>query len=258
MPKRRRLLRGLAGTSGALLLWEAAVRAGLVDGRFLPPPSAVIRTLVTLVGDVSFRRDVVASVLAWVIALGIAIVVAAPVGVLLGSVPGLRVATRAIVELLRPIPSVALIPLVILVVGGGPEAKIALAVYASVWPILFNAVYALGEIDPLLVDTARACGAGRVRILATVAVPHAAPFVFTGIRLSAAIALIVVVSTEYLAGASIGIGTFILTASSGGGRMDLVLAGALTAGVIGCLVNEGLAAAGRRWLRWSPLGGAAV
>jgi NitT/TauT family transport system permease protein len=108
------------------------------------------------------------------------------------------------------------------------------------------------------VDTARACGAGRLRTLATVAVPYAAPFVFTGIRLSAAIALIVVVSTEFLAGATLGIGTVILTASSGAGRMDLVLAGAVTAGIIGYLVNEGLAALGRRWLGWSPLGRAVV
>jgi NitT/TauT family transport system permease protein len=143
--------------------------------------------------------------------------------------------------------------LVILVVGGGPEAKITLAVYAAVWPILFNTTYAMAEIDPLLVQSARSCGAGRVGVLLAVALPHAAPFVFTGIRLAGAIALIVVVSTEFLAGASRGIGNFILDASVGGGRMDLVLAGTVVAGIVGYALNESLTALGRRWFRWSAV-----
>ena len=253
-----RFVRNLIGLAGFFLIWEGVVRLGLVERDFLPTPTDVLSELVTLLGDESFIRDIVATVLAWAIAVLISVAVAVPAGLLLGSLPWLRTGTRVLIEFLRPIPPVALIPLIIMTVGSGPEAKISLAFYASVWPILFNAVYALGEIDPLLVDTARACGAGRVRTLATVAVPYAAPFVFTGIRLSAAIALIVVVSTEFLAGATLGIGTVILTASSGAGRMDLVLAGAVTAGVIGYLVNEGLAALGRRWLGWSPLGRAVV
>ena len=145
----------------------------------------------------------------------------------------------------------ALIPLVLIVVGGGPEAKITLAVYAAVWPILFNTIYALAEIDPLLLETARTYGTPRSRVLTSVALPHAAPFVFTGIRLSAAISLILVISTEFLAGAKLGIGQFVLEASSGPGRMDLVLAGTVVAGLLGYLVNEGLERLGNRLFRWS-------
>jgi NitT/TauT family transport system permease protein len=250
-------LRNLAGPLAVLLLWQASVWVGLVDGRFLPPPSVVLDRVAELLTQGAFLRDIVATVLAWAIALGIAVAVAVPAGLVLGSVAPLRVATRAIVEFLRPIPSVALIPLVILVVGGGPEAKITLAAYAAVWPILYNTVYALDEIDPLLLDTARSCGAGRTAVLATVALPYAAPFAFTGIRLSGAIALIVVVSTEFLAGATRGIGNFILDASGGGGRMDLVLASTVVAGVIGYLINETLARLGRRWFRWSAAGAGA-
>jgi NitT/TauT family transport system permease protein len=253
-----RRLRNLTGPLVVLLVWQAAVGAGLLDRRFVPPPGVVLARLAELLTQRAFLADIVATVLAWAIALGVAVALAVPAGLALGSVAVLRVATRAIVEFLRPIPSVALIPLVILVVGGGPEAKITLAVYAALWPILYNTIYALDEIDPLLLDTARSCGAGRAATLATVALPHAAPFILTGVRLAASIALIVVVSTEFLAGANRGIGNFVLDASGGGGRMDLVLAGTVVAGLIGYLINESLALLGHRWLRWSPVGTGSV
>jgi NitT/TauT family transport system permease protein len=248
-----RFLRNLAGLLGFLLIWEGAVRGGLVDKLFLPPPSIVLARTVELLGQPSFVRDVVATVLAWAIALLISIGIAVPAGLLLGSIPWLRDATRAIVEFLRPIPSVALIPLVLLLVGSGPEAKITLAVYAAVWPILFNTSYALGEIDPVLIETAKSYGTSKIRMLTAVALPHAAPFVFTGIRLSASIALILVVSTEFLAGASLGIGEFILEAGSNTIQLDYVLAGTVVAGIIGYLINDGLERAGRRLFRWSTV-----
>jgi NitT/TauT family transport system permease protein len=247
------LLRNLIGLAGFFAIWEGAVKLGLVAEHSLPPPDVVAARLVELVGDESFIRDVIATVLAWAIAMPIAIGIAVPAGLLLGSIPGLRVATRAIVEFLRPIPSVALIPAAIIAIGGGPETKIALAVYASVWPILFNTVYAIDEIDPLLVDTARSFGTGRLRVMGRVALPYAAPFIFTGIRLSAAISLVVVITVEYLAGAVRGIGKFTLQATDGAGRMDLVLAGTVVAGAIGYLINEGLELLGRRWFRWSTV-----
>jgi NitT/TauT family transport system permease protein len=190
-------------------------------------------------------------VLAWAIALVIATVVAVPVGLVLGQVPWLRRSTQSLVEFLRPIPSIALIPLVLILLGGGPQSKITLAVYAAVWPILFNTVYALGEIDPQRIEAARSFGLGRGAVMRRVALPSAAPFVMTGIRLSAAVALIVVVTTELIAGGRGGLGQFISVSRSGGGAMDVVLAGALTAGIIGYLVNLGLERAQRQWLGWS-------
>jgi NitT/TauT family transport system permease protein len=245
------LLRNLTGLLGFFLLWEVVVRAGLVDKLFLPPPSDVLVRVVELLGDVSFLRDVIATVLAWAIAMGISVAIAIPAGLLLGSVPWLRDATRSVIEFLRPIPSVALIPLVLLLIGSGPEAKITLAVYAAVWPILFNTIYALSEIDPVLTETAKSYGTTKTRMLTSVALPHAAPFVFTGIRLSASIALILVVSTEFLAGAARGIGQFILEASSNSSQLDAVLAGTVVAGIIGYVINEGLERTGRRLFRWS-------
>ncbi|WP_020671056.1 ABC transporter permease [Amycolatopsis nigrescens] len=250
-----RTTRGLAGLLGFFLLWEAAVRSALVRREFLPPPSVVLGRMAELLGQEPFLRDVIATLLAWAIALAIVIAVGVPAGLVLGSVPGLRTATRAIVEFLRPIPSVALIPLVMVLVGSGPDAKITLAVYAAIWPILYNTIYALGEIDPLLVETARSSGTPKARMLSSVALPNAAPFIFTGIRLSAMIALILVVSVEFQAGTELGIGRFILEARGGPGRMDLVLAGTVVAGLIGYLINDGLERLGRRLFRWNEVAG---
>ncbi|OZM70533.1 nitrate ABC transporter permease [Amycolatopsis antarctica] len=247
----RPILRNLAGLLGFFLLWEVAVQAGLVNEAFLPPPSQVLGQTIGLFGDVSFLRDLIATLLAWAIAITISTAVAVPLGLLLGSIPVLRDATRAIVEFLRPIPSVALIPLTILVIGSGWEAKVALAVYAAIWPILFNTIYALAEIDLVLIDTARACGTSRTRILSSVALPHAAPFVYTGFKMSAWISLILVISTEFVSGAQVGLGKFIVEASSAGGQMDLVLAGTVVAGIIGYLINDGLDRAGKRLFRWN-------
>ena len=247
----RPFIRNLIGLAGFFLIWEGAVRLNLIERVFLPTPTDVAARLVDLLGQESFVRDVIATVLAWLLALCLSVAVAVPAGLLLGSLPSVRTATRVLIEFLRPVPPVALIPLIMMVLGSGPEAKITLAFYASVWPILFNIIYALDDIDPLLVETAKSFGNSRLRVMATVALPHAAPFAFTGLRLSAAIALIVTVSTEYLAGSDIGVGAFIIDTASNIGAMDQVLAGTVVIGIIGFLVNGGLERLGRRVFRWS-------
>ncbi|MCO1657293.1 ABC transporter permease [Pseudonocardia humida] len=246
----RRVVRGVIGFAGFLLVWELFSRSGVVREEFLPPPTTVFARLAVLLTEPPFVADVVATVLAWLIAVVIASAIAVPLGLLLGSVPSVAAASRALVEFLRPIPSVALIPLVIVLLGVGPETKITLAVYASLWPLLFNTIYAMSEIDPVQVDTARAFGLSRSRILWTVQLPHAAPFVMTGVRISASIALILVISTELLAGGSGGLGQVIFDAGAGGGRMDIVLSATLVAGVIGFLGNAALEKVQRRWLGW--------
>jgi len=247
----RPVIRNLIGLAGFLLLWEGVSQSGLVSKSSLPPPSEVLPRLVELLGQASFQRDLIATVLAWLIALLVSIAIAVPGGLLLGSLPWLRTSTRALIEFIRPIPPVALIPLIVMTIGSGPDAKITLAVLAAVWPILFNIIYALDDIDPLLLDTARSFGNRRPRMLATVALPHVAPFAYTGVRLSAAIALLVTVSTEYLAGSEVGVGAFIIDVYTNINGMDEVLAGTIVIGIIGYLVNEGMERLGKRVFHWS-------
>lgn len=106
---------------------------------------------------------------------------AVPLGVLLGSVPLLGTAARALVELLRPIPSVALIPLAIILFADPTRMKMSLIFYACLWPILINTLYALRDVDPLAKDSLRAFGFGTLSVLWRVSLPSAAPFIATGV-----------------------------------------------------------------------------
>jgi NitT/TauT family transport system permease protein len=242
--------RGLVGVVAFLLVWEVFGRSGAVRPELLPPPSTVLRTLSGLLTDPGFLLDVLTTLGSWAAAVALAVLLAVPSGLVLGSVASVRTATRSLVEFLRPVPSVALIPLVVVVLGRGPETTVTLACYAGVWPLLLTTSYAMGEIDPVQTDTARAFGLSPARRLFTVALPHAAPFVMTALRVSAAIALVLVVSTELLGAGTGGLGQFVFLAGSGGGRMDAVLAGTLTVGLLGCAVNAGLELVHRRWLGW--------
>src|SRR5262245_54801966 len=138
----RRARRSLAGVAVFLLAWEVFGRSGTIRREFFPPPSTVLHTLGRLVATPEFQRDVIATVLAWLIGVGLSVAIAVPAGLVLGNVPVLRSAASAIIEFLRPIPAIAWWPLAFVLLEGGPQTKIALAVYASVWPILFNIVYA--------------------------------------------------------------------------------------------------------------------
>ena len=161
-----------------------------------------------------------------------------------------------LVEFMRPIPSVALIPLGILLWGQGLSMKVILVAYATVWPILFNTIYGVRDVDPIAVQTARCFGLGSIAILRRISLPSAAPLIFTGIRISASIGLIVVVGSELLASAQSGIGSYILFVSLNGGQMDSVIAGAAIAGIVGALINSVLEQIDRRLFAWRYLGAA--
>jgi NitT/TauT family transport system permease protein len=246
-----RLVRNILGTVGVLALCELVGRSGLVNPDQLPPPSTIGARLAELFNDYEFSVGVVETISAWAISIAIATVIAVPLGVLFGSVPVVGSATSAIVEFLRPIPSVALIPLALVALGGAQDAKISLAVFGALWPILFNTVHAVGDIDPVQVNTAKAFNLTRTQMLVRVKLPSIAPFVLTGVRISASIALILVVSTEVLAGSAGGLGAFITETGTGGDRMDLAIAGTFVAGLIGFVINMIFVGIQRRWVNWS-------
>jgi len=249
------IVRGTIGVTVFLAVGEAIGRMGLVNREDLPPTSDVLRTLWDMLTVEGFGSDILITTVHWLLGLAVAIVIGVPLGLLLGSVPVLNAAARLAVDFLRPIPSVALIPLAIMVLGTGTEMRVFVMVFASIWPILFNTIYGLSEVDPLAKETARSFGAGRLRIAVTVSLPSAAPFILTGIRLAATIALILEITAELLGGGGAGgIGKVINVATSGFGRMDVVLAATLVAGAIGLLANIALEYVSRRGFAWAHLG----
>ncbi|WP_345433226.1 ABC transporter permease [Actinoallomurus vinaceus] len=251
---RSRATRGVRGAIGVLaflVIWEIIGRAGIVDRTFLPPSSDVLWRLVTLFGDGGFLQDIAATLMAWGSGLLISTLIAVPAGLLLGSLPGINSAVRVLVEFLRPIPGVALIPLALLVIPDQADLERSLAVYASMWPIMINAVYAVGEVDPVARDMAKCFGVGRLGMLTRVALPSVAPFIATGVRVASGIALIVIVSTELIAGGGEhGLGMFIVNASADAEHGDLLYAGVAAVGLLGFVLDVLMRQGERRLFRW--------
>ena len=258
--RRTSLLRGLAGFAALFVVAELVSRSGIVSETFLPAMSTVLLRVVELLVTPSFLAQVGATLSAWAIGLSICIVVSVTIGVLLGSSRAAYSGSRAVIEFLRPIPSVALIPLAMLVLGNDAEMKIALIVFSTSWPVLFNTIYGMHDVDPIAKLTAKSFGHGRLSTLFSVSLPSAMPFIFTGIRIAASVALIVAISAELLAGASDGLGRWMLDASSTGNRPDLVFAATIIAGLLGLIINFVLQLVERRFLGWQtalrPTGGA--
>ena len=252
-PKRRTaVIRGAIGLLAVLVVAEVVSRSGIVSEVFLPPTSVVLLRVGELLIDPEFLSQVLATMQAWAIGLLICIVVSVTIGVLLGSSRAAYSASRAVIEFIRPIPSVALIPVAMLVLGNDAEMKIALIVFSTSWPVLFNTIYGMHDVDPIAKLTAKSFGKGRAATLFTVSLPSAAPFIFTGIRIAASVALIVAVSAELLAGASDGLGRWMLDAGATGNRPDLVYAATIIAGLIGLAINFVLVFVERRFLSWQP------
>ncbi|MEU4330490.1 ABC transporter permease [Nonomuraea dietziae] len=244
-----RILRGAAGVVGFLILGELTIRYGLTDDVVFPPPSLVLREAVGLLADPVFLSGVAITLTNWALGLLASVAIAVPLGVLLGSVPPVERATRPLLEFLRPIPSVAIIPLAILLIPVDSMMKVSVIVYASLWPVLINTLYGMHDVDPLAKESLRSFGFGTLDVLRRVSLPSAAPFMLTGVRIAAGIALILAVSAELLAGGTGGIGVFVLQAGSGN-RTDLILAATFWAGIIGMVANVLLVAAERRLFHW--------
>ncbi|UOQ57374.1 ABC transporter permease [Leucobacter allii] len=250
--RRARVLRGAIGILALFIVAEVVSRSGIVDAFYFPPTSVVLLRVLELLVTPSFLVEVLATLQAWAVGMVICSAVAIALGVLLGSSRGAYSASRAIIEFVRPIPSVALIPVAMLLLGKDIEMKVGLIVFSAAWPILFNTIYGMHDVDPIAKLTARSFGRGRLATLWSVSLPSAAPFIFTGVRISASVALIVAVSAEFFGGSSTGLGYWLIQVSSTGNRSDLVFAGAIIAGLLGLAINGVLALAERRFLSWQP------
>jgi len=144
-----------------LVLWELLVRIGLLSESSFPTMTDTFARLFEELGTSAFWSAVGQTLQGWALGLGIAIVLAVPIGMLVGSSRLLFRALRVPIEFLRPIPSVALIPLAVLVYGTGLQSKVFLAAFAAFWPLFIQTLYGMQDVDPVLTDTAKSFGLGR-------------------------------------------------------------------------------------------------
>lgn len=245
-----RFARGLVGIVAFAAAFELAARLGGFDAKYVPPASAVLIEAARAVLTQAFWLNLAATLVAWALGLALSIAVAVPLGTGLGTWARAYRASRLVVEFMRPIPAVALIPPAILIFGQGLQMKAALAVWAAVWPILFNTIYGMHTVDPVSIDTARAYGFHPAAILWKIMLPHTAPFIATGIRISAAIALVVVIAAEFLAGGAYGLGSWLLHWSQDPESFVMVWAGTLLLGVLGIALTFSLKKLEHELLPW--------
>jgi ABC-type nitrate/sulfonate/bicarbonate transport system permease component len=236
--------------AGVLLLFEVLPRIGGLPRDHFPPISETLGTLAEQLTESRFWEAVGETLKGWALGLGIAAALAIPLGIVIGSSRLLYRATRGLIEFLRPIPSVALIPLAILVYGTGLQSKVFLAAFASFWQVLVATLYGVQDVDPVASDTARSFGFSRRQRLLRVTLPSAIPYIATGLRISSATALILAVTAELVIGAP-GLGRAINTARAGG-VPDLMYALTIATGLLGWALNTIMVRIERRVLNWHP------
>jgi ABC-type nitrate/sulfonate/bicarbonate transport system permease component len=182
---------------------------------------------------------------------GLAVIVGVGFGVLLGLSPTAERATRPLVELMRAVPAVALLPAFIVLIGIGTDMKILLVASGAVWPVLLNATDGVRSTEPLLIDVAAAYGLGRWRRLWSIILPAAAPQIFAGARTALAISVIIMVVSETV-GSVGGIGYFLLAAQRDF-RITDMWATIIALGLLGYLLNVLFLLVESVVLRWHRL-----
>lgn len=201
--------RGWFCFAGLLLIWELGARSAPDYQVYFPPVTRVLEAL----GRSISAGTVLMHLLITVIRFLEGYLLAAALGVLLGTVLGycrwLHRLLAMLIEFLRPMPSVAIIPVAILTLGLGDSMIVAVTVYATLWPILINTIEGVHQIENTLIHTGRTFGLNRLRLLRLVILPAAVPYVVTGLRIGLSIALILVTTAE-MVGGSKGLGFFIL------------------------------------------------
>jgi NitT/TauT family transport system permease protein len=247
------LRRACLGAFGLVLLFgvaQLALWAGGVSPATFPLPSSVLGSAADLARNGSFLASVGSTMEIWAEAMAVTVVLAVPAGLLLGSLALVESATRPLIEFVRPIPAVVLVPLVLLIVQDNVRTEVVVVVLASVWPVLINTVYGVRNVDPLAKETLRAFGFGPLAVAIRVSLPSTAPFVATGVRIAASFAFVVAVAVELIGTGMPGIGAFASQEQNGTGNMAVMIAVAVWSGLIGLAVNGMFVAAERRLFGW--------
>jgi NitT/TauT family transport system permease protein len=232
----------------ALALWEILSRMGVLSEDGFSRPSRFVVAGAKALADGTLLEQTAQTFAAAAQALLIAAVAGIVLGAILGLFRPLERAAQLTIEALRPIPSVALIPLSLLLFGFSRNMSAAVAVFACFWPILLVTISAVRSVDVRLIEVGRLLGYSFPQINAKFALPAAAPAILVSIRVAAGIAIVVTVTTEIVTNPR-GLG-FAMTMAAQSLQADLVWATLMWVGVIGWLVNWGLERLERRWLRY--------
>ncbi|MFE5568758.1 MULTISPECIES: ABC transporter permease [Amycolatopsis] len=252
--KKKNPLRKAFRSSAAILLflalWELAPQYLLDEGTrtFLPPLSEDLVALWELILNGQLADHLLASLGRSAAGFVIAVGVSVPLGLLIAWYRPLAEFLNPLLELARNTAALALLPVFTLLLGIGEVSKIALIVYACVWPVLLNTIAGVNTVDPLLVKAARSLGLSSPSLFRKVILPSAVPTIFTGIRMAAAYSILILIAAE-MVGAKAGLG-YLINNSQVNFQIQQMYAAIITVSVLGLAINAGFVALERRFSTW--------
>lgn len=192
-----------------LALWQAAVQYGLIKAIFLPAPAAIVNRAMSMFSDNSLLLNVLASTRRVMVGFLLAAFVSIPLGILMGSSRICMSILGPFLTFLRPLPSMAWIPLSLLWFGITETQKYSIVFMGSIAPSLLYVIDATRSVDPLLIRAARNLGAKRRELMFGIILPSALPQIMSGMRVMLGIAWTCVISAELVA-AREGLGFMIM------------------------------------------------
>jgi NitT/TauT family transport system permease protein len=253
-----RHLLGLLVPAILLFAWWLATRNR--DYGLVPSPGEVVTAVLDLAagdeGDAFSGRlpaHILASMERVYGAFALAALVALPLGLLIGRLRLARDLLDPLLQLLRPIPVTAWLPLSMILFGLGARSAFFLVALGAFFPILLNTSFAVRSVEPRLFEAAAMLGVSPARMFPKVVLPASLPGIFTGLRLGLGFAWVVIVVGE-MTGVQTGLGAMIMDARQLS-RTDVIVAGMATIGLLGFLSDFAILSLGKRLLRWSPAHG---
>ncbi|GJE25866.1 ABC transporter permease [Methylobacterium organophilum] len=261
----RALTEGLAVPVAILALWQIACSAGLVNPLVLPSPAAVAVRWWAYLAPLEAYDPAQGSWLAWavsgemphdalaslyrvVVGFVVGAGLALPLGLFMGSSDLIYRHVNPLMQVLRPIPPIAYIPLSILWFGLGNAPAVFLIAIGAFFPVLMNTIAGVRHVDGIYIRAARSLGASRMTIFRRVILPAATPYILSGARIGIGTAFIVVIVAEMIA-VNNGLGFRILEAREYFWS-DKIIAGMLTIGALGLLIDMGVSRLNSHLLRW--------
>jgi ABC-type nitrate/sulfonate/bicarbonate transport system permease component len=229
---------------------EIFARTGAISDSF-SSPTAILSALVGTVGTGIFWSALGVTLSAWLAAVALAMLLGSVLGVVIGSSTVIYQFFRPVIEILRPVPSVALIPLVVLTIGTSSTSGIFLAVFAAFWQVLVTAIDGARAVDPVARDTASSYQFSRFNRFTWLQLPSTLPYLATALRLASSTALVLVVTAELIIGIP-GVGQQI-TLARAGAAPDRMYAYIVVTGILGLTLNFVVSRVERIALRGYPI-----
>lgn len=227
----RRFLSALAAFVVIIGSWWLASTSGVVNAFLLPSPRKVASAFTDLVTSGELLKHIIASLNRVILGYALSVLLAVPLAIAFSTSKALRFLLEPVLEFLRQIPPLALMPLLMLWLGIGETQKVAIIILACFFPIFLGMRGGIAQVDPKLVEVGKVCGFSQAEIVRRIIMPSALPSLVIGLRIGLGYSWRALVGAELIA-SSAGLGYMIIDAQDLA-RTDIVLAGILVIGVIG-------------------------